>query len=114
VFGRVFLLGVAFALMLGEAAQASSSTDGTVTSLTVVPGGIAIFHENGVRSARPACSTEARWAINVNTAEGQAKFAALVAAYSAGKPVWVYGTGQCDLWADTETVNYFWVGAADA
>jgi hypothetical protein len=30
----------------------------------------------------------------------------LLAAYSLGKPVNVVGTGACDVWSDSETVQY--------
>lgn len=33
--------------------------------------------------------------------------AALLTAYMAHKRIMVFGNGVCDVWGDTETVNYF-------
>jgi len=54
----------------------------------------------------PACNGyRKRWALTTTTAEGKAQYAFLVAAELSGKDVRVWGTGECALTGNSETVN---------
>lgn len=94
------LLGVSFS------ASASTSGGGVVTSSYTMNGGVIIFYVNGSRTARPACSTQDRWAFSATTAAGQAKLATLLTAFGQNKIVQVTGTGTCVSWGDTEEVDF--------
>ena len=95
-------------LAVSAPAVAGSSALGSITGVLPHSSGGLFFAQTGTRSAAPSCATVIqRWVINVTTAEGQAMAAALLTAYMAHKRITVQGTGDCGVWADTETVNYF-------
>ena len=88
-------------------AGAGSSDWSLITGVLPHTGGF-FFNSSGTRSSAPSCATVTnRWVINTTTSQGQAMVAALLSAYMAHKRITVVGTGTCDVWGDTETVNYF-------
>jgi hypothetical protein len=88
-------------------AGAGSSDWSLITGVLPHTGGF-FFNSSGTRSSAPSCATLTnRWVINTTTSQGQAMVAALLSAYMAHKRIMVVGTGNCDVWGDTETVNYF-------
>ena len=71
--------------------------------------GVVIFHTNGARSDPPTCPSPLianRFAIAATTDAGKAMISLLLTAQARGKRVSVYGTGNCNLWGDTESVSY--------
>ncbi|WP_434101729.1 hypothetical protein [Methylocaldum gracile] len=57
----------------------------------------------------PACNTyKRRWVMDLGNPAGKEQYALLLSAQISGKQVTVYGTNQCDLAGDSETV--YWVG----
>ena len=68
-----------------------------------------VFFHAGTATARPACSVNGDWAIDLvgpNAAAGKAMLATVIAANAQGKSVHIVGTGACDVWGDRETVHY--------
>ena len=106
---RILLISALLALGAGGA-RASTSNNTYVTSVMVL-GGIAVFHDSGTRSAQPACSTLNRWAFDATTPAGQAMLSSLLSAYVAHIPIWIVGTGACEVYNNSETASYFWLGA---
>lgn len=100
------------ALSLGNmsAAYASDAGAGIIQDIWAMPNGTILFNHAGARTGPPGCqngNTPKRWAIDGSTPAGQATLAALLTAYSLGKPIFIYGTGACPNWPDTETVSWF-------
>lgn len=90
--------------------HASEASYGYITTLNPNPANnMIVFHHTGTRSSRPTCATLDRWVIGVSTAGGQMAAAALLTAHSQRKRIYVYGKGACDVWGDTETVQYFFL-----
>lgn len=95
-------------LLTSQPALAGTSDMGSITTVLPHSGGGLFFNSTGTRHSAPACATQVnRWVINVTTPQGQAMVAALLSAYMAHKSIYVQGTGDCGVWGDTETVNYF-------
>ena len=95
-------------LAVSDPAVAGSSAVGPISGVLPHSSGGLFFVQTGTRSSAPSCATVTqRWVINVATAQGQAMAAALLTAYMAHKRITVQGTGDCGVWADTETVSYF-------
>lgn len=99
----------ALALSLPLATAAGNAGPGTLNTVHVLAGGVLLFHTTGARTAVPACgaSLPARFAVDATTPAGKAQMAGLLTAYTSGKTVVIFGTGNCGVWGDTETVNYF-------
>jgi len=55
------------------------------------------------------CSTTKRWAVDSSKPEGKAVMAVVLTALSTGKRIRVAGTGNCDVYYDSETVKYILV-----
>lgn len=108
-FCRLTFFMVAF--FIGSVAQASSATYGNITTFnpSLDGSGILTFVTTGSRTARPACASLDRWVVSTNTTAGQFMASALLTAYSMRKRVSITGTGNCNVWGDTETVYYFYI-----
>ncbi|MEA1677353.1 hypothetical protein [Nitrospirillum sp. BR 11163] len=106
---RVVACSVAFAAAAWcpLAMAAGFASAGSISNILPTRGGTFFFLQHGTRTNRPACSTLDRWVINVTTPSGQAMASAVMLAYSLGKNIEIYGTGDCRDWPDTETVDYF-------
>ncbi|MBB5986667.1 hypothetical protein [Sphingobium lignivorans] len=91
-------------------AQASTADPGFLSVFHGMAGGQVIFFSTGTRSAMPACATTGanRWAIDGSTAAGQVRMSILLTAWAQRKRVIIVGTGNCSVWGDTETVDFFY------
>ena len=106
-FRRTSVLAVLGALVAAVPAYAGTSEMGPITGVLPHEGGF-FFNALGTRNAAPACATvPMRWVINTATSQGQAMVAGLLSAYMARKRLTVVGTGNCNVWPDTETVQHF-------
>ena len=100
------LMAGALLLSAASAVQAANTGPGLVTNL-YVQNGVVIFQVSGnVAGSWPACAVTQRYAIEVTTAAGQAYYSAVLSAKMAGKPVLVFGNGNCTNWPDSESINY--------
>jgi hypothetical protein len=71
--------------------------------------GIVMVYSDGNRSGIPTCATQTgRFAIDSTTPGEKAQLAGLLAAYAIGKPVVILGTGGCEVYGDSETINFFY------
>lgn len=88
--------------------QASISATGKIYNIHILGNGVVLFRHTGTRGAVPACGQPeaVRWAFDGSTPQGQARLALLLTAYGAGKNVQVFGLGNCNVWGDTESVDY--------
>lgn len=59
---------------------------------------------NGSYNARPDCATSGYWAVNTDTPQGKAILSLLLTANATGKEVSFFGTGNCSLRPDMETL----------
>jgi len=106
-FRRISALAALGALVAAVPVYAGSSELSSITGVLPHHGGF-FFDALGTRNNAPACATiTKRWVINTGTSQGQAMVAALLSAYMAHKRIAITGTGDCGVWADTETVGYF-------
>jgi hypothetical protein len=94
-----------------SAAHASTAAHGYIQAFNpgLDGGGLLTFSTNGSRTARPGCAILDRWVIATNTPAGQFMASAILTAFSLKKRVMVTGTGNCNVWGDTETVYYFFI-----
>ena len=100
-------------VLFGQAAHASFTQPGYVTSVQPMYNGVVFIKHDGVRSTPPACQSGAepiRWAIDATTPAGQAKLATLLTSYALHKPLLIVGLDSCPDWSDTETISYFYTG----
>lgn len=99
------------ALTLVPMQGSASNTNGfgNVMGVFGTSNGAVLFSTDATRTAVPACGqgNASRWAINASTTAGQAAVSVLLTAWSQHKRVLVSGTGNCDIWGDTETIAYF-------
>jgi len=93
--------------VMPSAGNASSAGGGSITQLQAPPNGAVIFVHSGTRTAPPACGAGygTRWVIDASTLQGQSQLSVLLTAYSLHKSISIQGTGACDIWGDTETVQ---------
>jgi len=100
---------LAVGMLAAGAASAGNADVGSPNNPYFMSNGVVLFWTNGARYNVPACGATlaSRFAINGATAAGKVQVAALLTAYSMGKKISVVGTGDCQVWSDTETVNFF-------
>ena len=88
---------------------------GTVTGATI--SGVLASGTNGVfiyvnipPSGYPSCATSTasayRFVVNLAQPGGASIVATALSAHATGTEVDIVGTGACDVWSDTETINY--------
>jgi len=96
-------------LVVSANAYAGSAGAGTLSNLHFMGNGVVILYTSGARTGVPACATTQpnRFAIDGTTAAGKVHLAGVLAAHAAGKTVYIFGTGNCSNFPDTESVNYF-------
>lgn len=100
-------VAIVASFLLGSAAQASSETGSHILSYTAQPSGQFFLNTDGNRAGVPGCSTQkGRWVIDATSAGGQATVAAMLTAYALHKTLNVYGTNDCTIWGDTESVLF--------
>lgn len=101
--------GLAFAagLMLVTAAHASQQS-GRVYSLHVrdSDGLVYVVLEGSNRTAKPACAAGNYFVIRSETSNsGRQQLALLLAAKTAGRTIYITGTGVCSRWNDGEDIG---------
>ena len=68
-----------------------------------------VFFFTSTHANKPSCNIyHQRWVLDLASERGKAQYSLLLAAQSSGKQVKVEGSGQCDVWYNSETVH--WVG----
>jgi hypothetical protein len=88
--------------------NAGTAINSTVGWLHFMSDGLVLVYIFTGRADTPACATQpTRFAFNATTPGGKVQLAGLLTAYAAGKRVNIIGTGNCTLFADSETLSYF-------
>jgi hypothetical protein len=103
------MLGV-LVLGISTRALAGGAWSGALSYVHFFQNGVVLVVTSGTRVGLPACATTQpnRFAIDVNTAGGRAQAAGLMMAYTAGKNVVIQGTGACNVYSDSESIDYFY------
>jgi hypothetical protein len=109
------IVAVAAFLSFPGSSYAGSAAHVTVTGLVVEPPpgspqGVAFVYFGGTHSGTYTCQNGGgyplRFVVDLATVGGRAVYASAMVAYVTGKPVDIVGTGDCAVWADTETILY--------
>ncbi|WP_342315807.1 hypothetical protein [Lysobacter sp. FW306-1B-D06B] len=85
-------------------AYAAGSSQGSINQVLFMPIGAVLVVPAQIATPA-ACNTARRFAINTNDASGKAQLAGLLSAQASGKSVTIYGTGECNIWGDSESVQ---------
>lgn len=103
----VILKGLVASLLAAGATAYAGEQQGTITALYVRDSdGLIYFFMTGTHSSRPACAGNTYWMLrDENTDRAKRQYAALLAAYAAGKTIYVSGAGTCTRWTDGEDVD---------
>jgi hypothetical protein len=106
-------LAVVLILTAADGANASTAWQGTLYDPHFMQSGVVLVYTTGSRADIPACGAgqPARFAIDSSTAQGKAQLAGLLTAFAAKQPVVIVGTSTCSVYADSETVSYFYIDA---
>ena len=92
----------------------AGDSEGTVNLLLPISAtadGVVFLSTNpSTHTGKPACSSLGdQWALSLANGSGKAMYAMLLSAQAQGLKIHVYGTGNCDVWPDRESiagVNY--------
>jgi hypothetical protein len=100
----VLLAGVG---LLPAPALAGTTTGKIKTLIARASDGLQYVFIDGVTSGAPACGAAHGYFIikDEKSDTGKAQFAMLMSAYFAGKPVIIFGSGQCTRWSDGEDID---------
>lgn len=72
--------------------------------------GVLFFHANSkVNTPNCGLPQPERWAIDTSTPGGKTMAALVMTAFALGKSVAVTGAENCDIWGDTESVDYLFI-----
>ena len=94
-------------MILPMPASAMDANSGFILNVNVQQEGAAIFYVSNLAGAWPTCAaTFARFAISTSTPAGQAMFATILSAVKTHTTVTIHGKGNCDIWGDSESVEY--------
>jgi hypothetical protein len=67
--------------------------------------GALVYFYTATHTDKPVCNTyRSRWAIDTSTPAGRERYAFILAAEITGKPIRVWGTGDCGSTGNSETV----------
>ena len=103
--GLVLIIVVGFS----ACSLASSSEPGNISLIQAMSNGAVIFYHDGARNNEiPSCGQNfsSRWVINSTYTGGNTQVSVLLSAHAQGKKISIVGTGGCDIWSDTETVEH--------
>jgi hypothetical protein len=87
-----------------------SATNATITQVLASAGAFYIYVSVAPTGGTNSCATQTvtayRFVINPTAPGTGTVIATALAAHSAGGTIDIYGTGACDVWPDTETINF--------
>ena len=104
-----FLVLILCFLLIPSTANAGQADFGRPVGIIFTQWNVVLFTTNGVRYNPPtSCANFQvnRFAIPTNTDWGKAMVSMLLTAQARGKRVWINGSGNCNLWGDSEGVDY--------
>lgn len=91
---------------------AQSSVSGTTIAMHDTNPYVMFVYVNQTPTNSPACHTAAagnRYAIDISQTYGRVQAAEVMEAQATGRTVDIGGTGTCNVWADTDTLDYITV-----
>ena len=91
--------------LVNIASACCSTVNGTVTAISVLPGGQFFFGLSGSESGKPACNTTNRYVVDTNTQGGRSTMSVVLSAYLSGKTLTVLGFQTCTIWSDSEDMG---------
>lgn len=104
---RIQILLTAFALFGLPIANAGTVNGATVTGVMGEQGAFFVFVNLPI-SGQPACATIQRFATDPNSSSGKAIIATILSAWSAGRHLNISGNNSCNVWGDTESIDYLY------
>ena len=111
---KVLFLTISFCMLLPNLACAGEESGTVVFSLgqynsnSTTAGYTFFVLENELKTNSPTCATASggdRWVINNDWPAAKMQVNVLLTALISGKRVHVRGTGDCNVWGDTETAQ---------
>jgi hypothetical protein len=91
-------------------AHSSTAYEGELHDIHFMSNGVVLVTTTGSRSTAPTCATVAgRFAFDSTTPAGRSQLAGLIAAEAADRRVVIRGSGACTDYADSETIEYFYI-----
>lgn len=90
---------------------AGTAAAGSLVMPHVLENGTVIVYTSGSRTNTPSCALTYpdRFAFDSTTAAGKSQWAGILAAFLAGKTVFIGGTGNCAVSGGSETLSYFYI-----
>ena len=107
--GLKLLAASMLALLSPGVATASNSINGNVTGFASLADGTVLVYSSGTRDTPASCSNgqwPTRWAFDGKTVEGQEMLSILLMSHALHTPVNLYGTNNCSVLPDAETVSF--------
>jgi hypothetical protein len=104
------MIAFAIALLATPSAQSSVAWEGTLQDIHFMSNGVVLVTTTGSRTTPPSCATVGgRFALNSTTDAGRSQLAGLLAAEASDRMVVIVGTGNCGVYSDSETIDYFYI-----
>jgi hypothetical protein len=87
-----------------------SAMNATITEVLASPAAFYIYVSVAPTGGTESCATQTvssyRFVISPATSGANVVIATALAAHASGQAIDIYGTGACDVWPDTETINF--------
>jgi hypothetical protein len=100
------LIRISICALLLSTNTLAGSQNGTVDAVISTKSDRTFVSATGAHSSPPACSTLPRFAVDTSTDEGREMAQTIRLAAALGATVFLFGTGSCSLWPDSETLEY--------
>lgn len=109
--GRDAYVPALFLLFGCQPAISGTAAAGVISMPHVLDNGVVIVYTDGTRTGIPGCATSFpnRFAFDSTTSAGSRNGRGILAAFLAGKPVYIAGTGDCVASNSSETLSYFYI-----
>jgi hypothetical protein len=87
-----------------------SATSATITQVLAAAGAFYVYVSVAPTGGTNSCASQTaaayRFVINPTASGSATIIATALAAHAAGQTIDIYGTGACDVWPDTDTINF--------
>ena len=80
----------------------------TITIMVANSEGIGFIYPAASPPAYATCASQLRYAINLATPGGQGMWATALTSFKTHSQVSFLGKNTCDVWGDTESLEYVW------
>ena len=104
------VIALCWGLTPAFAATGYAATNATITEVLASPAGFYVYVSVAPTGGSDTCATQTvasyRFVINPTASGASVVIATALAAHAAGQTIDIYGTGACDVWPDTDTINF--------